>query len=154
MSTHSGEVSAELAVPAEAVFSTITDVSRLPTWNAVITAVIEKPECLEPEAEWVVAIRAMGHSWRSRSRCEVIDTDRGVFAYRTQTDDGNPSYARWRWEVSAHDGASTVRVGFELHPETFWRRLLLARVRARQLVRRELPASLAALAQASAKTVS
>ena len=34
----------------------------------------------------------------------------------------------------------------ELHPATFWRRVLLAKVRAWQLQRRELPASLRALA--------
>jgi hypothetical protein len=39
-------------------------------------------------------------------------------------------------------------VTWELHPATFWRRVLLVRIRARQLSRTEIPASLAALARA------
>src|SRR5439155_17081342 len=42
-----------------------------------------------------------------------------------------------------------VSVGWDLHPQTFWRRVLFGRVRARQLARTELPASLAALARAA-----
>ena len=37
-------------------------------------------------------------------------------------------------------------VAFALHPATFWRRTLLARMRALQLRRREIPASLRGLA--------
>jgi hypothetical protein len=70
-----------------------------------------------------------------------------VFAYRSGTDDGNPSYAIWRWVVEdASDGGSKVTVSWDLNPATFWRRLLLARVRARQL-RREVPASIDSLAR-------
>jgi hypothetical protein len=42
-----------------------------------------------------------------------------------------------------------VTITLELHPVTFWRRVLLAKVRARQLARTELPRSLAALATAA-----
>jgi hypothetical protein len=37
-----------------------------------------------------------------------------------------------------------------LRPVTFWRRVLLGRIRARQLARTEVPTSLAALAAAAA----
>jgi hypothetical protein len=50
--------------------------------------------------------------------------------------------------MSAAARASTI-VPWELHPATFWRRVLLVRIRARQLARNEIPASLAALARAA-----
>jgi hypothetical protein len=86
----------------------------------------------------------MGHSWPSRSRVEEVDSGRRVFAYRSQTDDGNPSYALWRWEVEPADGGSRVKASWDLNPQTFWRRVLLGRMRARQL-RREVPASIQSL---------
>jgi uncharacterized protein YndB with AHSA1/START domain len=46
--------------PAEAVFATITDVDRLPAWNAAITKVIEQPPRLEQGGEWVVEVHALG----------------------------------------------------------------------------------------------
>lgn len=71
-----------------------------------------------------------------------------VFAYRSCTDDGNPSYALWRWTVApAADGGSRVTVSWQLHPQTFWGRSLLVHVRNRQL-KREVPNSLESLAQA------
>jgi hypothetical protein len=71
-----------------------------------------------------------------------------VFAYRSGADDGNPSYAIWRWQVDPlEQGGSLVTVSWDLHPATFWRRALLARIRARQL-RREVPASIVALTRA------
>ena len=42
-----------------------------------------------------------------------------------------------------------MTVSWDLYPATFWRRVLLGRVRARQLARTELPASLTVLAQAA-----
>ena len=57
------------------------------------------------------------------SRVEEYDPQRRVFAYRPCTDDGNPSYAIWRWQIAPDgDDASRVTVGWDLHPETFWRR--------------------------------
>ena len=71
-----------------------------------------------------------------------------VFAHRSCTDDGNPSYVIWRGQIAPDgDGASRVTVGWDLHPETFWRRMLLSRIRGRQL-RREVPTSVGALARA------
>jgi hypothetical protein len=71
--------------------------------------------------------------------------------YRSATDDGNPSYAHWAWDVADDPGGSRVTVSWDVHPVTFWRRVLLARIRARQITRTEIPASLEALALATAK---
>jgi uncharacterized protein YndB with AHSA1/START domain len=135
------------------VFGLLTDIERLPEWNSIIVKVVERPEALSPGAEWVVQLKAMGSNWASRSRIEEYDPRHHVFAYRSCTDDGNPSYARWRWAVEpVADGGSRVKVRWELHPQTFWRRALLARVRNRQL-RREVPGSIDALAHALRETI-
>jgi len=68
------------------------------------------------------------------------------FAHRSATDDGNRSYADWVWRVTQVPGGCEVAVTDLLSPQTFWRRLLLARVRRAQLARREIPASLDVLA--------
>lgn len=138
-----------VSATADAVFRTLTDIDRLPEWNDAMTAVIEKPNRLEAGAEWLVEFHALGQTWRSRSVVEEIDVATRRFVYRSGTDDGNPSYARWSWDVSDHSDGSHVSVSWELHPATFWRRVLLVRIRARQLARNEVPASLAALARAA-----
>jgi hypothetical protein len=114
-----------------------------------MTQVVVQPAVLEPGAEWVVEFHVLGRTWRSRSTVEELDAARRRFAFRSCTDDGNPSYGRWVWEVAEDPAGSRVTVTSELHPATFWRRVLLGRIRARQLARTELPASLAALAAAS-----
>lgn len=147
--------SASAIVPAspDAVFRTLTDIAGLPAWNAAMTSVIDEPAALEVGAEWVVEFRALGQSWRSRSTVEQLDVAGRRFAYRSRTDDGNPSYARWDWVVADDPAGSRVTVTWDLHPATFWRRVLLARIRARQLSRTELPTSLAALAAATTGTM-
>ena len=144
--------SAIVVAHPDAVFRTLTDIAALPTWNARMTRVVEQPAALEPGAEWVVEFRALGQKWRSRSTVEELDVASRRFAYRSRTDDGNPSYGRWTWEVAEDPAGSRVTVTSELHPVTFWRRVLLGRIRARQLARTELPASLAALASATGTT--
>jgi uncharacterized protein YndB with AHSA1/START domain len=136
----------------ETVFDLITDLDRLPDWNANMTALVERPPALTPGAEWVVEFRAMGQTWRSRSRLETLDRERRVFAYRSGTDDGNPSYAVWEWRVGENGDGADVTVAWELHPATFWRKVLLGPVRHRQLRRTEVPASIAALARVLAAT--
>ena len=144
---------AVVAASPEAVFSTLTDIAELPAWNARMTSVIDQPVELAVDAEWVVEFHALGQTWRSRSTVEQLDVAGRRFAYRSATDDGNPSYARWTWEVADDPAGSRVTVTWELHPVTFWRRILLARIRARQLRRTELPTSLAALAAAATGTM-
>ena len=147
-----GSVTEEVGAPAPEVFALVTDVERLPEWNRIITKVVERPPTLGPNAEWVVELRSMGSSWKSRSRVLALDADARRFSYRSQTDDGNPSYGDWSWTIADADDGSRVTVTWELWPKTFWRRTLLARVRNRQL-RREVRSSVRALERCAARSV-
>ncbi len=139
---------ASIAMPAppDLVFAALTDIARLPDWNAAMTHVVDQPAVLAVGSEWVVDFHALGQTWRSRSVAEELDVAGRRFAYRSATDDGNPSHARWTWTVTDEPAGSRVTVTWTLHPVTFWRRALLVRVRSRQLARTEVPASLSALA--------
>jgi len=139
--------SAEVTVAKhpDIVFAALADIDRLPSWNARMISVVERPPAMTPGAEWVVELCVLGRRWRSRSTLAELDAVNRRFVYRSRTDDGNPSYAEWEWTVAEHPAGSRVRVAWCLHPVTFWRRVLLVRMRARQLARTELPASLAAL---------
>jgi hypothetical protein len=147
-----GSVTEQVGARAPEVFALVTDVERLPEWNHVITKVVERPPTLDPDAEWVVELRSMGSSWQSRSRVLALDADARRFAYRSQTDDGNPSYGDWSWTIADAGDGSRVTVTWELWPKSFWRRTLLARVRNRQL-RREVRSSVRALERFAARSV-
>lgn len=135
-------VRAEVPAGADEVFAALTDVAGLPAWNAAITRVVAEPERLEAGAQWVVEMAVLGRRWRSRSLALAVDAEARRFVHRSATDDGNPSYAEWEWRVRPCDGSrSVVTVAWVLHPRTFWRRVLLVRVRDRQL-HREVGASL------------
>jgi uncharacterized protein YndB with AHSA1/START domain len=140
------------AAPGD-VFALITAPERLPEWNDAIVRVIDAPQQLSVGAEWVVQLSALGQSWPSRSTVLDLDPETRHFSYRSQTDDGNPSYAEWSWHVADAPAGCEVTVSLALHPATFWRRVLLARVRGWQLRRREIPASLDALASRAAAMV-
>jgi uncharacterized protein YndB with AHSA1/START domain len=140
-----------VAAPADDVFALITTPERLPEWNGAIVRVVDAPATLSPHAEWVVQLSALGQTWPSRSTVVTIDPRARHFAYRSQTDDGNPSYADWSWSIADAPGGCEVTVSCALHPATFWRRVLLSRIRSWQLRRRELPASLHALASSATK---
>jgi uncharacterized protein YndB with AHSA1/START domain len=135
-----------IASDPDSVFRLISTPALLAEWNRAIARVVDAPAQLSPGVEWVVQLSALGQSWQSRSTVLELDPDTRCFSYRSQTDDGNPSYADWSWQVADAPGGCEVTVSFVLHVITFWRRVLLAKVRARQLRRRELPASLDALA--------
>ena len=137
-----------IAAGADTVFALVTDPQRLSSWNATIIRTLETPSELYADAQWVVEMRALGQSWSSRSTVRAIDGEARRFTYRSQTDDGNPSYADWTWHVIPSGGGSDVRVAVDIRPVTFWRRVLLARIRARQL-RAELRRSLEHLATAA-----
>jgi uncharacterized protein YndB with AHSA1/START domain len=145
MTAITGSHTATIAADPDTVFDAITDPARLPAWNTRMTHVIEAPAALTPGAEWVVQFNALGQTWQSRSVVAEIDPTARRFSYRAATDDGNPSRALWSWDVAEDPRGSRVTVRWDLHPVTFWRRVLLGRIRARQLDR-EVPASLAALA--------
>lgn len=136
-----------LDVEPDAALRTIVDVHSLPAWNAAITRVLEAPATLTVGSEWVVEVSAIGGHWSSRSRLTDLDPDARRFAYRSATDDGNPSYADWAWGVAEASGGCEVTVTWTLNPQTFWRRALLGRVRQHQL-RTEVAASLASLQSA------
>jgi uncharacterized protein YndB with AHSA1/START domain len=143
-----GSVTGSIRRAPNDVFMFLSDIDGLPDWNANITKVLDRPDAMSPGVEWVVEMKALGNSWASRSKLREYDPARCVFSYRSCSDDGNPSYAIWRWVVEpAVEGGSRVTVSWDLNPATFWRRVLLARIRARQL-RREVPASIDALARA------
>lgn len=144
-SRFSRSASAVLGAAPDAIFRTLTDIEGLPRWNTVVTSVLQSPLELEIGSEWVVEVHALGQSWPSRSRVEVLDLASRRFAYRSCSDDGNPSYALWSWTVAGHPAGSRVTVTWEIHPATFWRRVLLVRIRDRQLRRTEVPDSLRAL---------
>lgn len=146
----SSSTSAILEVSPDSVFATVTDIGGLPEWNAVITRVIEQPDAVVPGAEWVVEMHAMAQTWPSRSRVVLIDPRERRFSYRSCTDDGNPSYALWSWHVADEPVGCRVTVSWDLHPATFWRRVLFARIRAHQL-KAELPESLRKLSEAAAQ---
>jgi uncharacterized protein YndB with AHSA1/START domain len=150
---HGQSVTQFVAAAPDAVFRLITAPDRLPEWNRAIVRVVDAPQQLSVGAEWVVQLSALGQSWPSRSTVLELDPGTRHFAYRSQTDDGNPSYADWSWDVADAPGGCEVTVSAALHPTTFWRRVLLARVRDRQLRRREIPASLGALASRAATMV-
>jgi hypothetical protein len=140
-----GSETVELAASASEVFELLIDIDRLPDWNARIDHVIEPAGCpLTSGVEWVIQMRAMGTRWPSRARTLTVDRAAGVFEHRSCTDDGNPSYALWSWNVVPHQPGSTFTVTWAVHPETFWRRLLLARAR-RPVLANEVKASLAGL---------
>jgi uncharacterized protein YndB with AHSA1/START domain len=142
--------SASALVPAtpEGVFGLVTDPSRLPSWNRAIVEVTEGPACLEPGSVWKVRIHALGRSWVSKSQVTTLDPAVGHFAYRSQSDDGNASYADWDWQVEPDDDGSKVTVGVDLNPATFWRKHLLVHLR-RPALRKEITESLHALGAAA-----
>ncbi len=143
-----GSTTRTVNAPPEAVFTLITDIDRLPEWNDAIENVVERPTGLDTGTEWVVKMhpnRMM--SWKSRSNVEEIDRDGLRFGYRTRNEDGNPSYALWRWEVDPGDPGATVTVRWDVYLKTLDRRLLAGPIRQRQL-RKEVAASLRAMEKA------
>ena len=128
----------------DAAFGLVTDPSRLPLWNHAITQLIDDPGSLEVGSVWKVRMQALGQSWVSRSQVSKIDSATGQFAYRSWTDDGNPSYADWDWQVEQNGAGSRVTVGVDLNPATFWRKHLLVHLR-RPALRAEILGSLRAL---------
>lgn len=140
---------AEQVVDADpaVVFGAITSVDLLPEWNKQLVGIIHSPGAtLYEGVEWVVQMSAPpGAKWSSRSRVLRLDGDSGVFEYVSQSDDGNPSFVLWRWAITRVVDGTRVDVSWRVYPKTFWRRLLFARLRRRQLGT-EVPASLNALA--------
>lgn len=146
-----GQASVVIEADPDEVFATITAIDRLPAWNARVREVLETPPdpLLPPGTEWVVQMVVPPARWPSRSASVVCDRGRRRFEYVSQSDDGNPSRVVWQWSVLPDPAGSAVTVEWDASVRTFWRRLLFARLRRRQLAA-EVPASLAALAYHSA----
>jgi uncharacterized protein YndB with AHSA1/START domain len=141
-----GRVDASIDADPDRVFAALTDIEHLPQWNRRIAKVLRMPpEGLVPGAQWCVKMAVPPATWPSKAQVVSYDPARRVFAHVSQSDDGNPSFIEWTWTVTPTAGGSTVRVEWVASPKTFWRRLLLARIRERQLPR-EVEASMAALA--------
>ena len=139
--------SAVIPETPDRVFALLTDLDQLPRWNAEITAVLQRPAQLEPGTEWVTQMRAAGMSWPSRTRLLELDDRHRRLVYRSVSDDGNPSFTIWTWEVIAHPAGARVNVAWNPTPRTFWRRHLVVHWRRRCLAR-QVPRSLHALAAA------
>src|SRR5216684_2018765 len=99
-----------IASDPDSVFRLISTPALLAEWNRAIVRVVDVPGRLSPGAEWVVEVSALGQSWSSRSTVLELDPDTRRFAYRSQTDDGNRSYADWLWEVADASGGCEVSV--------------------------------------------
>jgi hypothetical protein len=137
-----GTETVQLAAAAPDVFDLLVDVDRLPEWNAHVHHVIERPERpLAEGVEWVIQMRAMGTRWPSRARALTVDRAGLRFEHRSCSDDGNPSYALWSWQVNPEPPGSTLTVIWTAHPRSFWRKLLIARAR-RPVLADEVRASL------------
>ncbi len=147
-----GTARCRVDAPADAVFSVITNIDRLPEWNDAIESIVERPLELTVGAEWTVAMHP-NHmpSWQSRSCVEVIDRDAHRFAYRTVNADGNPSYAIWHWEVVPVDSAAIVTVRWDVFLKTIDRKVLAGPIRKRQLSK-EVAGSLRAIEQATQRS--
>ena len=142
-----GNDATRLTAAADALFAALVDVDRLPEWNARIHHVIEGPAPASPEAEgteWVVQMRASGGRWPSRSRALVVNPVAHRFKYETHTDDGNPSFALWSWQVTPVDAGCELMMTWAVYPRTWGRRLLGARIRRPALIN-EVRTSLAGL---------
>lgn len=137
------------SAPAD-VFRTVTDIKRLPEWNKGIVEIVEVPDQLHAGSIWKVRVRAMGQSWVSKSTLTELNPESGRFAYRSQSDDGNASFADWEWHIEPDGVGSRVTVAVDLNPLTFWRKNLLIKIR-RTGLRKEMQASLAALQSALAR---
>jgi uncharacterized protein YndB with AHSA1/START domain len=143
-----GQASVRVDAAPQAVFDFITDVDRLPEWNAAIEAVVERPPALAEGVEWTVKMHPPRvPSWKSISRVEELDRRRCRFAYQTRNADGNPSYAQWAWEVVDGGGGADVTVTWDVYLKTADRRFLAGPLRKRMLAR-EVPRSLTAMVSA------
>jgi uncharacterized protein YndB with AHSA1/START domain len=140
-----GSDAARLTAPADDVFAALVDADRLPEWNAKIHHVIESDGTPVVEgSEWVVQMRASGVRWPSRARALVVDPVGRRLEHESRSDDGNPSYGLWSWQVTPVDTGCELTIAWAIYPRTWGRRLAGARIRRPALIS-EVRASLAGL---------
>jgi uncharacterized protein YndB with AHSA1/START domain len=149
-----GHASRVVEATPDATFALISDIDRLPEWNAAIEKVVDQPATLAPGAEWTVRMHPPHiPTWGSISKADVVDRVARRFSYETRNTDGNPSYVTWSWTVEprgAHE--SVVAVSWRCELRTFDRRYFAGPMRKRGLAR-EVPRSLDALASMLATPV-
>ena len=147
MKQFTGQASRRIAAPPASIYDLITDVDRLPEWNAAIERVIERPTTLDVGEEWTVRMHPPRlPRWGSASRVTELDPVGRRFCYETRNTDGNPSRVQWSWLVEPAEGSgSTVTVHWLCTLATLDRRLLAGPLRKRGLAR-EVPRSLDSLA--------
>lgn len=145
--SHIGTFSEYIEAPPDAVFARIIDVAKLPAWNSAIREVTEQPQTLTPGVIWKVRIHALGSTWVSKSEVVELDRTSRRFSYRSQSDDGNPSYADWTWTVDAEGAGAKVTVSFGINPKSFFRKYFGIHIRKPGL-RKEIKASLDRLSAA------
>jgi len=144
-----GTATTQIDAEPQAVFAALTDIARLPEWNDRIAAVVQPPGgSLAPGSVWKVQMHVPPAKWVSVATVRTYDPVTLRFAHRSQTDDGNPSYADWTWKVTPAGDGAQLSVTWDINPRTFWRQLLFAKLRRRQLAD-EVPTSLAAIAARS-----
>jgi len=147
-----GRASVRVSAPPAEVFGFLTDIGRLPGWNAAIEAVAGQPPALAEGAEWTVKMHPPRMpSWLSISRVEELDRGRFRFVYQTRNADGNPSYTRWAWHVATAGSGAEATVTWDCYLKTLDRRFLAGPLRKRQLAR-EVRQSLNAMASAVTAT--
>jgi len=96
---------------ARRVFAVITDIGRLPAWNAAIEAVVERPTALAEGAEWIVTMHPpRAPSWQSVSRLDELDRQQLRFACTTCNADGE-----WTGEVVPVGDAAEVTVTWHVY---------------------------------------
>jgi uncharacterized protein YndB with AHSA1/START domain len=140
-----GSLTRRLSARPDAVLGLVTDLERLPEWNAAIERVTEAPEGVRPGAEWVVEMHPPGWPrWLSRSTVESLDREGFRFVHTTRTDDGNPSRGTWIWQARPADGGAELSVTWRMTPRTLGRRTVIGRLR-RRMLQREVRRSLDAL---------
>jgi hypothetical protein len=146
-----GHASRVVDTTPDAAFALITDIERLPEWNAAIEEVVEQPPALVEGAQWTVRMHPPHiPSWGSISRVEVVDAVARRFSYETRNTDGNPSFVNWSWTIEPNGAdESLVEVSWRCELRTFDRRYFAGPIRKRGLAR-EVPRSLDALAAALA----
>jgi len=114
-----GKASARIDAAPQKVFDLLTDVDRLPEWNAAIEAVVERPSTLAQGAEWTVKMHPPRlPSWMSVSRVAELDREHFRFAYETRNADENPSYVKWAWEVAGSADCADITVTWDCYLKT------------------------------------
>lgn len=152
MNEFHGRATTRIESTPQSVFNLVTDIDRLPHWNAALESVVDVEAELIDGAEWTVKMHPPRlPSWLSVSRLEELDARRLRFTYDTRNADGNPSHVKWSWEVVAAGDGAEVTVTCDCYLERFDRKFLAGPLRKRQLAR-EVPKSLAALSTALSNT--